>query len=169
MIPVTRDQLEGLSEALHLLRLARVDAPPAFIMARVRKDRLPLLHMTYLEEIEEHFREIHGMTQQDAANAADLSDVVDAAVRVAVADETIYHILKGDLVLNRDEGLLKLDNGDTLQVLFPRGLQLRVSFEESPSIMLGTCCEGLEFYLARANPQFPYDPTGYHSGEERTE
>ena len=89
--------------------------------------------------------------------------------RVAVADETIHHILKGDLVLNRDEGLLKLDNGDTLQVLFPRGLQLRVSFEESPSIMLGACCEGLEFYLARANPQFPYDPTGYHSGEERTE
>ena len=169
MIPVNREQLEGLSETLHLLRMARVDAPPAYIMARIRKDKLPLLRMTFLAEIEEHFLEIHGMAAHDAASAADLSDVVDAAVRVQVADETIHYVLKGDLVINRDEGLLKLDNGDTLQVLFPRGLQLKVSFEESPTIMLGSCCESLEFYLARANPQFHYDPTGYHSGEERKE
>lgn len=170
MIPVDREQLEGLSGALHLLRTARVDAPKdAYVLARVRRDRLPALRMAFLDEIEEHFRLTSGLSVDEASAAADLCELAEAAVRVQISEETLHHILHSGLVVNKDEGLLRLNNGESLRVIYPRGLQLKVSFEESPGIMLANEAENLDLYLARSNPPRDHHPGGYHPGEEHTE
>ena len=150
MIPVSREQLEGLHEALGLLRSARVDPPrDVFILARVRRDRLPAIRMAFLDVIENHFQTAVGMSREDAQAASDLYDLDEAAVRVPVTDETLHHILADGLVANRDEGLLRLSNGATLHVIYPRGLRVKVSYEESPTIMLAAAADPLEFYLQR--------------------
>lgn len=154
MIPVARTQLEGLATALQLLREARAEVPwDVYIMAKIRKDRFPDVRLAFLDEIERVFRNAAGMSPTEAADATDVSDVVEVAVRIPLSDETLHSFLTTGLTVNKDDGIIRFIHRKqpwTLHVMVPRGLQLRVSFEDARQLMLANGEESLDLYLSRA-------------------
>lgn len=147
MVPVGREQLEALHEALQLFRSARVEPPTAYLFARFRPERLNYIKAQCLMEIEETFLLSHGMDDDKAKTQADAVQVVAAAIRVPVSEDILHFVLGSGLIANKDEAVLKLSTGDAVNVMLHRGMSVKVSFEAMQDLTLANDDESLEAYI----------------------
>lgn len=147
MVPVGREQLDALHEALQLFRSARVEPPTAFLFARFRPEHLKYLKAHCLMEIEETFILSHGMDDEAAKAAADAATITSAAVKIPVSEDILHFVLGTGLIANKDEAVLKLGTGDAVNVMLHRGMSVKVSFEAMQDLTLANGDESLEAFL----------------------
>lgn len=147
MVPVGREQLEALHEALQLFRAARVEPPTAYLFARFRPERLTYLKAQCLMEIEETYLLSHGMDEERAKAQADAAQVLSAGVKIPVSEDILHFVLGSGLIANKDEAVLKLSTGDAVNVMLHRGMSIKVSFEAMQDLTLANDDESLEAYL----------------------